>query len=130
MAETSGQRFDQHTDDIITATTKLMNELADREGQYVWKKYSGTIPHTVYGVSNNGTTWVFKVNSTEIDLSQHIFEHSIKKVDEKTFVLNVTVSAGNTFNIKPQLLTDGLKSVCPSFNPVLSLPCRKKFIFE
>ena len=66
----------------------------------------------------------------EIDLSQHIFEHSIKKVDEKTFVLNVTVSAGNTFNIKPQLLTDGIKSVCPAFNPVLVLPCRKKFIFE
>ncbi len=66
----------------------------------------------------------------EINLSDHIFEKKVVKKDEKSFTLYVTVSAGNTFNIKPQLLTDGLKSVCPSFNPVLSLPCRKKFIFE
>ena len=66
----------------------------------------------------------------EIHLSDPIFENKIVKKDEKSFTLYVTVSAGNTFNIKPQLLTDGLKSVCPSFNPVLSLPCRKKFIFE
>ena len=37
MAETFGQIFDQHTDDII-ATTELLKELADREGQYVWKQ--------------------------------------------------------------------------------------------
>lgn len=66
----------------------------------------------------------------EINLSDHIFESKIEKKDEKSFTLYATVSAGNTFNIKPQLLTDGLKSVCPSFNPILSLPCRKKFIFE
>ncbi len=66
----------------------------------------------------------------EINLSDHIFESRIEKKDEKSFTLYVTVSAGNTFNIKPQLLTDGLKSVCPSFNPILTLPCRKKFIFE
>ena len=66
----------------------------------------------------------------EINLSDHIFESKIEKKDEKSFTLYVTVSAGNTFNIKPQLLTDGLKSVCPSFNPVLALPNRKKFIFE
>ncbi|MBR5518251.1 MAG: TIGR03936 family radical SAM-associated protein [Clostridia bacterium] len=66
----------------------------------------------------------------EINLSDHIFESKIQKKDEKSFTLYVTVSAGNTFNIKPQLLTDGLKSVCPSFNPILVLPNRKKFIFE
>ena len=66
----------------------------------------------------------------EINLSDHIFESKIQKKDEKSFILYVTVSAGNTFNIKPQLLTDGLKSVCPSFNPILVLPNRKKFIFE
>lgn len=66
----------------------------------------------------------------EINLSDHIFESKVEKKDEKSFTLYVTVSAGNTFNIKPQLLTDGLKSVCPSFNPVLVLPNRKKFIFE
>ena len=37
MAETFGQRFDQHTDDIIDVT-ELLKELSDREGQYVWKK--------------------------------------------------------------------------------------------
>ena len=66
----------------------------------------------------------------EINLSDHIFESKIEKKDDKSFTLYVTVSAGNTFNIKPQLLTDGLKSVCPSFNPILVLPNRKKFIFE
>ena len=66
----------------------------------------------------------------EINLSDHIFESKVEKKDEKSFTLYVTVSAGNTFNIKPQLLTDGLKSVCPSFNPILVLPNRKKFIFE
>lgn len=66
----------------------------------------------------------------EINLSDHIFGHKIEKRDENSFILYVTVSAGNTFNIKPQLLTDGLKKVCPSFNPVLVLPNRKKFIFE
>lgn len=66
----------------------------------------------------------------EINLSDHIFANKIEKKDEKSFTLYVTVSAGNTFNIKPQLLTDGLKSVCPSFNPILALPHRKKFIFE
>lgn len=66
----------------------------------------------------------------EINLSDHIFASKIEKKNENSFTLYVTVSAGNTFNIKPQLLTDGLKSVCPSFNPVLALPYRKKFIFE
>lgn len=66
----------------------------------------------------------------EINLSDHIFDSRIEKKDDKSFTLYVTVSAGNTFNIKPQLLTDGLKKVCPSFNPVLVLPNRKKFIFE
>lgn len=66
----------------------------------------------------------------EINLSDHIFEHRVEKKDDKTFTLYVTVSAGNIFNIKPQLLTDGLKKVCPGFNPILVLPNRKKFIFE
>ena len=66
----------------------------------------------------------------EINLSDHIFESKVIKKSDKSFTLYATVSAGNTFNIKPQLLTDGLKSVCPSFNPILVLPNRKKFIFE
>ena len=39
MAETFGQRFDQHTNNII-ATTELLKELDDREGLYVWNKYT------------------------------------------------------------------------------------------
>ncbi len=66
----------------------------------------------------------------EINLSDHIFESKVIKKSEKSFTLYATVSAGNTFNIKPQLLTEGLKSVCPSFKPILVLPNRKKFIFE
>lgn len=66
----------------------------------------------------------------EVDLAEHIFSHSIEVRDEKSFVLTVVMAAGNKFNIKPQLLTEGLMSVCDGFNPVLVLPHRKKFIFE
>ncbi|MEE1042792.1 MAG: TIGR03936 family radical SAM-associated protein, partial [Clostridia bacterium] len=66
----------------------------------------------------------------EINLSDHIFDHKIEIKDEKSFTLYITVSAGNTFNIKPQLITEGIKKICPCFNPVLTLPDRKKFIFE
>ena len=66
----------------------------------------------------------------EVDLAEHIFSHSIEVKDEKSFVLTVVMAAGNKFNIKPQLLTEGLMSVCDGFNPVLVLPHRKKFIFE
>lgn len=66
----------------------------------------------------------------EVDISEHIFSHNITVEDEKTFVLDICLSAGNTFNVKPQLLIEGIKSVCPDFNPVLVLPHRKKFIFE
>ena len=66
----------------------------------------------------------------EINLSDHIFDHKIEIKDEKSFTLYITVSAGNTFNIKPQLITEGIKKMCPCFNPVLTLPDRKKFIFE
>ena len=71
-----------------------------------------------------------KRQMNEVDLSEHIFEHSIENTDEKTFTLTVIMSAGNKFNIKPQLLTAGLMSVCDGFNPVLTLPHRKRFIFQ
>ena len=66
----------------------------------------------------------------EVDISEHIFSPKITNTDEKSFVLDVCLSAGNTFNVKPQLLIEGIKSICPDFNPVLVLPHRKKFIFE
>ena len=66
----------------------------------------------------------------EINLSDHIFNHKIEIRDEKSFTLHITVSAGNTFNIKPQLITEGIKKMCPEFNPILTLPDRRKFIFE
>lgn len=71
-----------------------------------------------------------KRQTKEVDLSEHIFGYEITDVKENTFALSITVSAGNRFNIKPQLLIDGLKSVCQNFDPVLVLPHRKKFIFE
>lgn len=71
-----------------------------------------------------------KRQMNEVDLSEHIFSHSIDQKDEKTFILTVTMSAGNKFNIKSQLLTEGLMSVCEGFNPVLTLPHRKRFIFQ
>ena len=66
----------------------------------------------------------------EVNLAEHIFRCETEQIDERNFVLFVTISAGGKFNVKPQLLTDGLKGVCDGFDPVLTLPCRKKFIFE
>lgn len=71
-----------------------------------------------------------KRQMNEIDLSEHIFSHSIEQTGEKTFTLNIIVSAGNKFNIKPQLITEGLMSVCADFKPALALPHRKRFIFQ
>ncbi|MBR0277228.1 MAG: DUF2344 domain-containing protein [Clostridia bacterium] len=66
----------------------------------------------------------------EVDLAPHIFEHSIKAEDEKRFVLTVVISAGNKFNVKPQLLISGIQSVFNSLKPLYSLPCRKCFYYE
>ena len=57
MAETFGQRFDQHTDDVITATG-LMKELADREGKCVWKKLTAEGGEFVgYAVSDDPSAY-------------------------------------------------------------------------
>lgn len=71
-----------------------------------------------------------KRQTKEVNLAEHIFSYKTKQTGEKAFTLYVTISAGGKFNIKPQLLTEGLKSVCDGFCPKLALPCRKKFIFE
>lgn len=72
-----------------------------KEGRYVWEKYEVAIPYTAYSVSNDGSVWVFTIDSTEIDLTQYDdlsvlgkmeFEHStssnkvaVKSEDGLTF---------------------------------------------
>ncbi len=71
-----------------------------------------------------------KRQEKEVNLAEHIFSYETRQIDERHFILDVTISAGGKFNVKPQLLAEGLRGVCDGFDPVLTLPCRKKFIFE
>ena len=79
MAETFGQRFDQHTDDIITAT-ELMKELADREGLYVWEKYKPILPEgytQLEYIESTGTQYIdteFKPNQNTRVVADVLFK--------------------------------------------------------
>lgn len=71
-----------------------------------------------------------KRQEKEVNLAEHIFSYETRQIDERRFVLDVKISAGGKFNVRPQLLAEGLRGVCDGFDPILTLPCRKKFIFE
>ncbi len=66
----------------------------------------------------------------EVDLKEHLFEHKITKIDDKKFILTVVISAGNKFNVKPQLLITGIEAITENIKPLYVLPCRKEFYFE
>lgn len=66
----------------------------------------------------------------QINLMEHLFEKEIIYCEGNKLTLRVVVSAGNTFNVKPQLVVQGLQAVCPALRPVLVLPHRTRFIFK
>lgn len=65
----------------------------------------------------------------EINIMEHIFESEILEHTDNSVSLRVIISAGNTFNVKPQLVVAALASVAQSLNPISSAPHRKRFIF-
>jgi radical SAM-linked protein len=64
----------------------------------------------------------------EINIMEHIFQSEITDVSDDSVTLRAVISAGNTFNVKPQLVVAALASAARGLNPIATAPCRKKFI--
>ncbi len=70
-----------------------------------------------------------KKKTKEINIMEHIFETEIVCFDDSSFILRAVISAGNTFNIKPQLVASAIESATPGFAIKSIEPHRKRFIF-
>lgn len=55
---------------------------------------------------------------TSVNILEHIYKFDIREAEGDTFTIDLTVSAGNKFNLKPELVVSGLESVLENFNPV------------
>jgi len=69
-----------------------------------------------------------KKKITEINLAESIFESKILSSGENSVKISVTISAGNSFNVKPQLVCEAMKNVMGA-EIEYALYHRKKFIF-
>ena len=65
-----------------------------------------------------------------VNIIEHIFKKDIALCEGNMLQLQLIVSAGNTFNIKPDLAIHGIASVADSLNPVSILPHRVSFVFD
>ena len=63
----------------------------------------------------------------QINVMEHIFESEILELSDNECVLRLVISAGNTFNLKPQLVVAALVGAA-HIEPVAVLPHRKRFI--
>lgn len=66
----------------------------------------------------------------EINIMEHIFENEIVGFTENGVKIRVVISAGNTFNVKPQLVVSALTSAAQSLNPITAFSHRKRFMFK
>ena len=66
----------------------------------------------------------------QINIIEHIFESEILSYNENSLKIRFVISAGNSFNVKPSVVIDGLASVAESFNPIGIKAHRTKFIFK
>ncbi|MBQ3114717.1 MAG: DUF2344 domain-containing protein [Clostridia bacterium] len=71
-----------------------------------------------------------KKQTKEVNLKDFLFDYSVEVVNEKEVFLNLTISAGNTSNLKPALFVEGLAKVCENLNPLYVLPHRTRYFFE
>lgn len=71
-----------------------------------------------------------KKKQNVINIIEHIFESEIVSVDEKSATLRVVVSAGNTFNVKPQLVVAAIQSAANGLSPITAAPHRKRFYYK
>jgi len=73
---------------------------------------------------------ISKKKTTQINIIDHIFSYKVLGSSKHSIKISVTISAGSTVNIKPQLVTEALKSAVPSLDVAYCLYHRKKFIFS
>ncbi|MBO7208137.1 MAG: DUF2344 domain-containing protein [Clostridia bacterium] len=71
-----------------------------------------------------------KKQTKEVNLKDFLFDYSVEVINEKEVFLNLTISAGNTSNLKPALFVEGLSKVCENLKPLYVLPHRTRYIFE
>ena len=81
-----------------------------------------------FALSNIPVEKKSKKKLTEINLAEHIFENSILAVGENSVTVSATISAGNSFNVKPQLVYEAMKNV-GGIDTEYATFLRKKFIF-
>ena len=65
-----------------------------------------------------------------VNIIEHIFKKDIALCKGNMLQLQLMISAGNTFNIKPDLAVQGIASVADSLSPVSILSHRVSFVFE
>lgn len=66
----------------------------------------------------------------QINVIEHIFESEILSYNENSLKIRLVISAGNSFNVKPSVVIDGLANVAKSFNPIGIKAHRTKFLFK
>lgn len=59
-----------------------------------------------------------KKKTTMVNIIEHIYNFEITKAEGKIIILNMTLSAGNKFTLKPELVLDGIKNLVADFKPV------------
>ena len=64
-----------------------------------------------------------------VNIMEHIFDFKIESLEGNMLKAGVLLSAGNTFNIKPELVFDGLSSVINSLEVEQIKPHRKYFMY-
>ena len=69
-----------------------------------------------------------KKKISEINIMEHIFESEIADSGDNFVEIRAIISAGNTFNIKPQLVVAAIEKAVPDIAVSYSQPHRKRFI--
>lgn len=66
----------------------------------------------------------------QVNIKEHIFDYKIIEINGNVVKLKMILSAGNTFNIKPVLVIQGITSVCENLSPLAVKPSRTKYFMQ
>lgn len=71
-----------------------------------------------------------KKQTKQVNIKEHIFDYEIAEIKDNIVKLKMVLSAGNTFNIKPVLVIQGISSVCDNLSPLAIKPRRTKYFMQ
>ena len=71
-----------------------------------------------------------KKQTKQVNIKEHIFDYEIVELKDNVVKIRMIISAGNTFNIKPVLVIQGIASVCKSLSPLAIKPSRTKYFMQ